>query len=206
MAGEALLCQTQLRQIEQELRSIKAPVARHFRPPLDDATIRELFSHAGLESPGELRAWWGWHDGVVWTRGRAMPREISLHRGLMPSLARSLRYRHLLLHGTKAYPRPSRARHEWYWRPEWIPLTMGSAAHWVAECVPGSERTRILRMDTFTLGLTGDMPELAPSLSDLLEVWLEGLRSRAVVYDAQSGWCLADSLDPRDAVRLDDRL
>lgn len=72
---------------------------------------------------------------------------------------------------------------------------MGSAGHWVAECRPGSSSARILRMDPLGLGETGELREIAPSLADLLEVWLGALLRRQIAYHPDQGWGVAAGLD-----------
>ncbi len=100
-----------------------------------------------------------------------------------PSLQEALDYRVLLL--AEAQEKHAQLAPEQYWRPSYLPLTLGSNHTWIAE-VGSGEAVRVRRM------AFDDRHEvvLAPSLANLVERWVAALRGGRLRFDTETydGW------------------
>ena len=117
-------------------------------PGLSDAQMDRLCEPHGLVLPGELRAWWGWHNGTDiaaalerTSRGRGAT--LTGWKTYQPSLQEALDYRVLLL--AEAQEKHAQLAPEQYWRPSYLPLTLGTNHTWIAELGEG-EAVRVRRM------------------------------------------------------------
>lgn len=71
-----LLDDTLLKQFDEVLGSLGAPISRAWRPGLSEAQIDALLQPADLDLPEEARTWWRWHDGAEAVGGSALSRVI----------------------------------------------------------------------------------------------------------------------------------
>lgn len=177
-----------LSDLEAALREVGAPVVEFLQPGLSDGDMDRLCEPHGLVLPGELRAWWGWHNGTDiaaalerTSRGRGAT--LTGWKTYQPSLQEALDYRVLLL--AEAQEKHAQLAPEQYWRPSYLPLTLGTNHTWIAELGSG-EAVRVRRM------AFDDRHEvvLAPSLANLVERWVAALRGGRLRFDTETydGW------------------
>jgi cell wall assembly regulator SMI1 len=181
-----------LADLEAALREVEAPVVDFLRPGLSDEEMDRLCQSHGLVLPGELRAWWGWHNGTDIAaarertpRGRGAGLAILAYQ---PSLEEALDYRVTLM--AEAQATSPQVALEQYWRPSYLPLTLGSNHTWIADLGAG-DAVRVRRMDF----LSAHAVVLAPSLANLVERWVAALRGGHMRFDTEShnGWYIEET-------------
>lgn len=180
-------CEHYLDRVEAHLRAADHPVLEHLRPGLGDAQMDDLTGGGLLLGP-ELRAWWGWHDGVDMGGDEPVSGAKCLLRNKTAvSLGLALEMRD----STREYMREHAQRDvepEDQWSRSWLSI-LAPQPSFVAVCAP-----------TGPTVLVDPLEALAPNgpatvyrcLADFLGNWVEVLDKHVLVPDVHAGWSLND--------------
>lgn len=154
--------------------------------------MRRLEEEAGLVFPPELRAWWGWHNGVVRLQpGTRLGIESRIGAGAWEFLsaeeALESRARQLSINVRQDYP-ASDEEWQFQWRDSWLPVVTFDADSLFVDCAgvmpPGTVTVRgwdHTPDDVFT--------PRACSFSSAVAIWVDLLESRYFWWSSeQQGW------------------
>ena len=172
-----------LRRFEDAVRRTGAGVARLLAPGLPEKQVRSELRNVGMEPPGELVTWFGWHNGLT------QPTVNSWGDGLLVSwLPLSLQ------ESVQDWGRKDLGTEPWSWLPTWLPIGLsGGAARLAVNCAPPQQELAVVRMVEPEAGLFDELR--VPSVRGLAVVvrwWVDALERGHLRYDPErDGWDLS---------------
>ncbi len=186
------LFRERLQRLEQAWVDQGAPIAEHLAPGATEAHLDEIEHRVGCALVPELRAWWGWHDGVVRRQpGTLLGRETRIGPGGWEFLS-----------STEAVQERDRRRADWgvgnagdsdenwqgQWRTEWLPFLTFDAYALFIDC------RQVSPVGTSPVRRYDHTPDdvftpIAGALYQAVGVWMYLLEERYYEWDPdQQGW------------------
>ncbi|MFV0461041.1 MAG: hypothetical protein ACK5MT_19990 [Actinomycetales bacterium] len=166
------IVEAQLERLESHWHRLGAPVASMLAPGLSDQQMDDIVGPTPYVLNDELRAWWGWHDGVApYTADRERPYHRSIWRGnhQFPGLAHAVELTKPAIHDIGRELGPE-------WGERWgswiIFLRQGSDYLAGPGPVNPQDPSEIMHYEA-AAGL--DQPLMYVSLSEMLATWLGAL-------------------------------
>ena len=172
-----------LAQLEAAWAAQGAPIVDHLAPGLTDGEMSEIMSALGLRLPVEARAWWGWHDGVLWRAGGAATPERALGPGLEYMPLRDAVEDYLLdrkvFSEVEGDPEPFRPA-------AYFPISRGSGPIRCDCSVPVGAPSPIYNAHTHDSHPENMQRPVARSFGEMVSWWIEALADGAWRWDAPS--------------------
>jgi cell wall assembly regulator SMI1 len=191
-----VLQQRDLDRLDGAWRAQGAPTPDSLAPGLSEAELDAYAAELGFGLPGDLRVWWGWHNGAV--DGVSSPgAAVGVTWSLM-SLREALdqRARRLSSNDSPGFPDDA-GDWEGQWAPWWLPVVTFDAA-----CLFADLRTTTAD-GSVPVHVWDAVPDrvfdvLAPSWADVVNGWAEGIEQGHFRYSAAARrWDVPDRVPPR---------
>lgn len=156
-----------LDELERRLRAAGTSVPDRLAPGLPDEEVRSRLAEVGLDAPGDLVTWFGWHNGIrpeappVGANQLIVEMPLSLDQALDDWAERD--------HGPES----------WQWERGWLPLAYHDNADRLAiDCTPPQGQVARAYMwsphQPFADRTTSDIRPLATVVRWWLEAWDAG--------------------------------
>jgi cell wall assembly regulator SMI1 len=179
----------------QAWRAQNAPVVNHLAPGLTADEIDALEREHGVELPGELRDWWGWHDGATTGMVSGPPSEVGAGPWTLMSLGEALDTRRSQLDlNDRPFP-ADQADWESEWAPWFLPVVTVGNAWLFADLNAAADGHAPIHLwahtpeDVFAIQ--------APSWTQVVTTWAEALEAGHFTWSPAAGeWVWADVLPP----------
>jgi cell wall assembly regulator SMI1 len=166
-------------------RAQGAPIADSLAPGLSDSELDAATTEAGLDLPGDLRRWWGWHNGAVDgvdSLGAAVG--VTWYLLSLPE-AINERATRLSWNDTPDFP-DDEGDWEGQWAPWWLPVVKFDAACLFADlraaAADGSVPVHVwseVPDDVFSV--------IAPDWGVVVRGWAEGIEQGHFRYSTADG-------------------
>jgi cell wall assembly regulator SMI1 len=190
--------------LEQRLLDHGAPVIEKLSAGLSDDEIDEALEPLGVQASVEARVWWSWHDGVPTDAVRTSDeRSVGPGRDYLPLAEAVELYRTMRRIAEDSAESEAeqgveeRRTADWWWRPDWLPITTNGAGTTVAcDCAVSTGAPSPVHAVNWGARETFYEPS-APSLGQVVTWWIEALDVGAWRYDGERGrwtydWKLVD--------------
>lgn len=190
-----MLQQQDLDRLDAAWRAQGAPTPDSLAPGLSDAELDAYAAELGFDLPGDLRVWWGRHDGAV--DGVSSAGAAAGVTWYLMSLREALdeRARRLALNDPPEFPDDV---DDWevQWAPWWLPVAKFDAACLFADLrATASDGSVPVHVWSRTPDAVFDV--LAPSWADVVNGWAQGIEQGYFRYSAADGqWDEADWVPP----------
>ena len=163
-----------LRQLEERLAAAGVPMSA-LRPGLPREQIVAMFRARGLDAPGELIEWFGWHDGA---ESGIMPIPVLVPASLAWALER--------------YTYDLNSPRSWGFDPEWLSIERVPTSLNV-QLTAGAQTPLVRRSDEdHPVGDTTDTTFEVRSMCVPVSWWIEDIDSGALTWRSEEGRWLVD--------------
>ncbi|WP_433792049.1 SMI1/KNR4 family protein [Actinoplanes sp. CA-252034] len=170
-----------LARLEAAWRSQGSPIADELAPGLTDARRAELEAETGLVLPGELRRWWGWHDGV---REGCWVSESRIGAGawLFLSLEEAIEAWRERVEWSGSFPE-NRENWNGEWAPWWFPVVSGHTAFLFADLSSATDDAVPIHL--WAQQPTGVFTPVVASFGEVVRGWAEGIERGFFVWSQE---------------------
>lgn len=163
-----------LAELEGRLHTLGAGVAALLAPGLSEDQVRSRLAELGMEPPGELVTWFGWHDGLLDHPDPALEQFYPVIRWHLMSLEQCLQ---------DWFGQP-RGAEVWQWDPTWLPIGhYGNADRLTVNCTPPQQRSARLSIYSAEEGGFGrcEAP-IVTGFAGVVRWWLDALDADHITY------------------------
>lgn len=171
--------------LKDHCAAVGAPIADLLRPGVSAEDLNKAEAQLGFQLPIEVRDWFMFHNGVA-NIGLFSPATFP-NRASPFGLGSALDRRHELL--SVKYPIPELIPDDQIFQPTWLPIDICNNIHTVLDC--GNARNNPQLPAPVHMIIPGSEYSAAearlPSLTAMLEIWLQLCESGAWYYDVEDG-------------------
>jgi hypothetical protein len=162
-----------LAELEDRLLTIGAGVAGLLAPGLSEDQVRTRLGELGMEPPGELVTWFGWHDGLI-NPDPAFERYDRVIRWHPMTLEQCI----------QDWSGQPRGPEDWQWDPTWLPVGhYDNSSRLTVDCTPPQQR--LARLSAYGAEEGGFGRCAAPvviGLAGVVRWWLDALDAGHITY------------------------
>jgi len=163
-----------LAELEERLVTTGAGVAGLLAPGLSEDQVRSRLGELGMEPPGELVTWFGWHDGLVKHPDPAFEQFYPVIRWHPMSLEQCI----------LDWTGQPRGAEDWQWDPTWLPIGhYGNSDRLTVDCTPPQQWPARLSIYSAEEGGFGrcDAP-VVTGFAGVVRWWLDALDAGHITY------------------------
>lgn len=190
-----MLQQRDLDRLAAAWRAQGAPTPGSLAPGLSDAELDAYATELGFNLPGDLRVWWGWHNGPA--DGVSSPGAAVGITWFLMSLREALDQRAKRLSWNDPPEFPNDVE-EWegQWAPWWLPVvTFDAACLFVDLRATAPDGSAPVHVWDAVPDRVFDV--LVPSWADVVNGWARGIEQGHFRYSVSAGrWDVPDRVPP----------